>query len=107
MREDAVLHARKEDDGELQSLGCVQGHERDHTIVIVGNLIGIGHKRDPLQEARQAGVLGVTVVLRGNRLQLSEVLEPRLILWVVGGLELGDVAGLLQHGLQDRGGTGA
>ena len=57
MGEDAVLEAGEEDDGELQALGGVQRHQRDHADVLavggVGDLVGVGHQGHPLEEVAE------------------------------------------------------
>ena len=60
MRERAVLEAHHEDHGELEALGRVERHERHDSAAAVGigNLVGIGHERDLLEEVGQ-GALGV------------------------------------------------
>ena len=89
----------------------------------IRDLVGVGDQRDPLQEVGQARGLGasdgvarlggvgarpghrVVGELAGDRDQLGEVLHPGLVLGVVGALELGEVAGALQHGLEHHVGT--
>ena len=119
VREDAVLEPGQEDDRELQPLGGVQGHQRDDPValVAVGDLVGVGHQRHPLEErlqrprvdrlVRVGGGLGrlgdigrVGDELAGHRDQLGEVLDPGLVLRVVGALESGEVAAAGQHRLQ-------
>jgi hypothetical protein len=65
-----VVQARKDHHRELQSLGRVQGHQRDHPALVVGvrQLVGVGHQGDPLQEVHQ-GRLGP---LLGDRLPAFE-----------------------------------
>ena len=119
VREDAVLHAGEEHHRELQALRGVQGHQRDHPglllVGLVGDLVGVGDQGHPLQEVGEAGGDragvdvggvrgragdGVVGELAGHGDELGEVLDPGLVLRVVGGLELGEVAGALQHRLQ-------
>ncbi len=121
VREDAVLEPGEEHDRELQALGRVQRHQRDHAGVVVvgriGDLVGVGDERHPLQEVAEAGrdQAGVDVCgiggrtghrvvgeLAGDGDELGEVLDPGRVLRVVGGLELGEVAGALEHGLHDH-----
>ena len=60
VREDAVLQAGQEDDRELQALGGVQRHQRDHAGVVAGDrdLVGVGHQRDLLEEVGDRAARG-------------------------------------------------
>ena len=91
MREDAVLHAREEDDRELQALGGVQRHQRDDAAVLtcVRDLVAVGDERDLLHEVGQRAVRRGLLELVRHRLELTKVLDPRLVLRVVGRLQLG------------------
>ena len=100
MGEDPVFHAGEEDDGELQALRRVERHQGDDAVIVVGDLIGVGDERHPLEESGEAGLLRVALVLGGDRLQLGKVLDAGLVLGIMRGLELREVAGLLQGGLQ-------
>ncbi len=62
----------------------------------------VGDKGDLLHEVSQRAVGGSLLELVGNRLELAKVLDPRLVLRVMGRLQLGQVAGLLEHRLQNR-----
>ncbi|SKZ30580.1 Uncharacterised protein [Mycobacteroides abscessus subsp. abscessus] len=53
MREMAVLPAGDEHDRKLETLRGVQGHQCDDAIALVGHLIGVGDKRDLLEEGGQ------------------------------------------------------
>ncbi len=118
VREDAVLEAGQEDHRELQALGGVQGHQGDDALVlavgVVRDLVGVGDQRDPLEEVREAGggrgLVGRVGRGTERRLvgelarhgdELGEVLDPGLVLGVVGLLELLEVAArreqLLEH----------
>ncbi|CAM5701575.1 hypothetical protein SCALM49S_00894 [Streptomyces californicus] len=114
MREDAVLQAGEEDDGELQALRRVQRHQRDDpgaVLLLVGDLVGVRDEGDLLQElgegARTLFVAALLLELQGDGGEFLEVLDPGLVLRVVGRLELGEVARTLQHGFQYDGGPGA
>ena len=83
----------------------------------VGDLVGVGDQRDPLEEVGQAGRVGLARLdlgrigrgpghrvlgeLPGHGHELGEVLHPGLVLGVLGLLELLEVAAagqrLLQH----------
>ena len=51
MRELAFLPPWKEHVGKLQTFRCVQGHEGDHALSCIGDLIGIGDKGNAFQES--------------------------------------------------------
>ena len=83
----------------------------------VGDLVGVGDQRDPLEEVGEPGRDGAGVdvgrvgrraghrvvgELAGDRDELGEVLHPGLVLRVVGGLELVEVAGAREHRLEDH-----
>ena len=112
VREDAVLEAGQEHDRELQALGGVQGHQRDHPGVValgsVGDLVGVGDQRHPLEEVGEAGsddagvdvggvggrpATGSSENSRATATSSARFSTPGLVLRVVGGLELGEVAG--------------
>ena len=67
----------------------------------------VGDERDPLQEVGERAVRRGVLELVRHRLELTKVLDPRLVLRVMGRLQLGEVAGLLEHGLEHRGRSGA
>jgi hypothetical protein len=109
VREDPVLAAGQEHDGELQALCGVQRHQRDLTARLtlrivgvrrVGQLIGVGHQRHPLEEAGDRPVRVGLLVLAGDGHELTEVLDPALVLRIGGDLELVQVPGLLEDRLQ-------
>ena len=93
VREHAVFESDDEDHRELQALRRVQRHEHD-LAVIVSDLFRIGDQRHGLEE-----VLDRLEVLRLAN-ELSQVLEPTRRLDRVLGLQVGDVARLVEHGLQ-------
>ena len=74
-------------------------------VLTVRDLVGVGDQRDPLQEAVQSGALGVhrrRFELARDGDQLPQVLHPSLVLRVIRRCQLGQVAGALQHRLEDR-----
>ena len=85
LREDAVLEAGQEDHRELQALRGVQGHQRDHALGLVagavgvgliGDLVGVGDQRDPLEEVGEPEELsGVLDLLGDTFLQLFELFQ--------------------------------
>ena len=116
VREDPVLEAGEEHHRELQALGGVQRHQRDDAVLVVGDLVGVGDQRDPLEEVREprldeAGVdvgrVGrrpghrVLAELAGDGDQLGDVLLPGLVLRVGRLLQRLEVAGALEDGLED------
>jgi hypothetical protein len=107
VREDAILHPGEEHHGELEPLRRVQRHERDDAAIGIRDLVGVRDERHPLEEVgeRPLGILGGELL--SDRLELGEVLDPGLVLRVGRGLELGEVAALLEHGLEDRRGVGS
>ncbi len=99
--EHAVLEPGEEDDGELQPLGGVQRHQRDHAVALVGDRVGVGDERDLLEErlegaARQVGLLAAALLVGdGGRVddvlardgdELGEVLHAGLVLRVLAVL---------------------
>ena len=96
--EDAVLQADEEDDGVLEPLGRVQGHQRDLGLVGV-EVVGVGHEADRLEE------LGDVVGLHGGADELGQVLEPALGLDGALVAELVEVAAGLEEVLEQRAGT--
>ena len=93
VREDALLHADQEHDRELQALGRVQRHQHDLVVVVV-ELVGVGDQRDLLEELVEPGELA------GRADQLAEVLDPAGRLDRVLGLQLGEVAAVVERRLQ-------
>ena len=77
VREDALFHAGDEDDGELEALGVVEGHQREE-LARVGIGVGVGVEGDLLEKAVERRLGGATVVLAGDAEELLEVLEPAL-----------------------------
>ena len=93
----------------------MDGHEGDPPLVLGlarrllvqvgrrGELVGVGHETDPLQEVGERAV-GVGVLeVGGHRVQLGEVLHARGVLRVVAGAQLGEVPGGVQGGVEDVG----
>ena len=103
--EDTVLHARQKDDGELQTLGRVQGHQSDDTAVFagVGDLVTIGNQGNLLEEVGKSAVGGGIFELVRDRFELAQVLDTRLVLGVVRRLQLSQIARLVEHRLKHRG----
>ncbi len=64
VREHAVLPAGDEDDGELQALGGVQRHHRHDARAVLGQFVGVGHQRHPLQELGEHTGVGDVLVER-------------------------------------------
>ena len=95
VREDALLDADEEHDGELEPLGRVQRHQHDLVLdLAVGQVVGVGDQRHLLEELVDLRELAC----RAD--QLAEVLQPSRRLDRVFGLQLGQVAGALERGLQ-------
>ena len=111
VREDAVLEAGQEDDGVLESLGGVQGHEGDDAVTVAvpicigtsGDLVGVGDERHPLEELLDAALGMVFAELPCHADELREVLHPALVLRVEARRELGEVAGAVEHRLDHLG----
>jgi hypothetical protein len=99
VREDALLAADHEDDRVLEALGVVQRHE-GHEPLVVAARVGVGHERDLLQEEVERVVLGAGVELARDLDELLEVLDAPLRLDRPLGLERVEVAGLVQHGVE-------
>jgi hypothetical protein len=96
VREDPVLQADAEHDRELESLGRVEGHEHDRRVVL-GELVGVGHQADLFEELVDRSRTA------GHPDQFLEVLDPAFGLDRTLILELGHVAGVAQHRLEQRG----
>src|SRR5262249_47731507 len=77
MRKDPLLHADRETGLELEALRVVQGHERDKALGAAHGVL-VGVERDLLEESREAGLLGLLLVLLRDPDQLLDVLEPAL-----------------------------
>ena len=80
------------------------------SVVVVGDLVGVGDQRDPLQElGERTGFLLAPLLfeLQGHSREFLEVLDAGLVLGVGGRLQLGEVAGAFQYRFQDDGGSGA
>src|SRR5438874_1082197 len=92
VREDALLHAGDEDDGELEALRDVQRHHRDGAFV-VDDLVGVADERDLLEDTAGAALGIVARVGIGDPNQLLEVLDAALRLDRLLCFELGDVRG--------------
>src|SRR3546814_20904315 len=62
--------AGEEHNRELQALGGVQRHQRDHALVVVtlGDVVGVGHQTDLLEESgeRPLGVAGLVQIGRAS-----------------------------------------
>ena len=100
VREHPLLASDHEHDRVLETLGVVQGHQRDQPVVVAA-IVGVGDQRDLLEEVRQRRLargirLRQRVVLGGDVDQLLEVLEPSLRLDRALGLERLEVSGLLR-----------
>ena len=77
MREDPFLHADDEHHPELQALRVVQGHQRDHA-VLVAQGVDVGVEADLLEELAQRALRVVAVVLLCDAHELLQVLQPPL-----------------------------
>ena len=105
MRQQAVLQSRHHHGPELQSLGAVQGHQRDPLLGLQG--VEVGHQGDVIEEGREeiliAGVVAVGLgELLGRGEELLDVLHPRLVLRIVLLVEV-HVGGRLQQAVEQGG----
>ena len=92
VREDALLDADDEHDGELEPLGRVEGHQ--HDLIVVVEIVGVGDQRHLLEELVEHGELACRTD------QLAEVLDPTVRLDGVLGLELAEIARVVDRGLE-------
>ena len=99
MREDPLLDADEEHDGELETLRRVQRHQ--HDLVVVVEVVGVGDERHLFEELVEHRELA------GGSDELAQVLDASVRLDRVLGLELAEVPGLLDRGLQEVAGTDA
>src|SRR5690625_1794821 len=84
----------------------MHGHERDHAGIVVGNLIGIGNERDPLEEITEIR-LGIFVgELLGDGVQFREVLNAGGILGIGGFAQVCKVSGGVEGLVEDLRGVG-
>lgn len=97
--EQAFLHAHQEHHRVLQPLGAVQRHQ--HDLVVVVELVGVGHQRHLLEELVGAGELAC----RADH--LADVLQPagRLHRAFHLGFQLGQVPAAVHDGLQQVAGA--
>ena len=72
MRENALLHSRHEDDGELEALDRVHRDQRGGRLGVLV-LIDIGNEGDLFEEARKLLVLRQRDVVLGERAELLHV----------------------------------
>ena len=98
MREDPLLHPDQEDGAELETLGVVEGHERDEALLL-GERVLIRVERDLLEELRQARLRRRLLVLARDAHELHEVFHAPLRFDRPLGLERLEVAAALQHAL--------
>ena len=96
VREDPLLHPDHEDGLELEPLGVVQGHQRDEALLAADRVL-VGVERDLLQEAGQARLRRLLLVLARDADELLQVLDPPLRLDRPLGLERLQVAGAVEH----------
>ena len=121
MREHAVLPAGDEHHRELQPLGGVQGHQSDHTRVVLRDAVGVGDQRDSLQEfgenphlwqvlidpcvlvllAQRRSVGAVDAEFMCDADQFVEVVQTCEVLRIVGGLQLPSVTGPVEDRLDE------
>ena len=99
MRQQPFLETRDEDDGELQALGRVDGHER-HCVGRALEIVHVRDQRDIHKEACQPLALVELVVARSLRQQLLDVLQPLL---VPGLPQPFAVAAVIEHALAQPG----
>ena len=106
----AVLEAGEEHDRELQALGRVQGHQGDDALLSPSSS-GIWSASATSDTCSRKSARVPSGLASSNSRQTAsssrEVLDPGLVLRVVGRPQLGEVAGLLQHGLEHRRRPGA
>ena len=88
VREQALLPAGQKHRAEFQTLGGVQGHQRDAIAVVARG--GIHHKRHVLQKT------GQRFKLMHEAHKLFQILQPRLRLRAFVGLPHGGIAALIQ-----------
>ena len=98
VREDALLHARDEDDGELEPLGGMERDECDGIRTCLVRIL-VRDQRRLLQEAIQGVVRRKVVVARRDGPQFEQV-RPALLALLRSVGEHGPVAGLLDHGVE-------
>ena len=94
--ENALFQPHHEHDGEFQSLGAVDGHQRHVGGFQVG-VIQIGDQRDIFQIVLQRGIVRGLFVFRYRAQKFLHVFQPRLAL--IGQVALVHIlqAGALQH----------
>ena len=118
MRKLAVLPTGDEYDREFEPLRGVERHQGDDPLIVIGDLIGVRHEGDTLEESLQAPGLrfsrlrlvgpavhllvgdphrGVARELPRDGGELLEVVQPGRILRVVRFLQLREVAGARAH----------
>src|SRR5918998_69035 len=97
VREGPLLHPHDEDVIELEPLGVVQRHQRDPSALGTERVL-VGVERLLLQKALQGGLRIKPFVLPRGVYELLQVLQTRLSLYGVLGLELRAVAGLGEDG---------
>ena len=107
VREDPVLHPEHEHGAELQALGVVQRHQRDLAGALVGHVVLGRVQRDLLEELRQRRLVAPAVrgdlVLARHADELLEVLDAAARLDRPLGLERLEIAGPLEHALDQLG----
>ena len=86
MGQELFLHADHEDDGKLETLGLVQGNQRDCVWRAVGEIVDVGDEGDVFEERVQCSArLDCRVVLRDGQ-QFLDVLPAALRLRFAVGL---------------------
>ena len=96
MREEALLHADHEDNGELEALGRVQRHER-HAVVLDVGVVDVGDERELREEGLEVRVLLRLLEVARDADEFLEILDARLVLRLLVGFELREVARVLEH----------
>src|SRR5436190_23452190 len=99
MWEQALFHPSQYNQREFQTLGRMQGHERDLRSLIV--LVGIAYERGMVEELVEG--LPAVAGVHGSIHEFAEIFYARVGFGSVFRLELFDVAGAIDEELEQLG----
>src|SRR5208283_4729518 len=102
MRKQSFFHPGEHHQRKLQSLGGVQGHERDLSMLIV--LVGIADECGMIKKLIER--LAAITRIHGGVYEFAQVLDTRIGFGRVFVLKLLDVAGAVDQEFKDLGGVG-